>query len=205
MGSEMCIRDRPPAPPHPLPPPPPPPPGTPQCQKPCGGGVCLDVLVESLPCSVLLSSFGCDCSGCCYDIQKGSRPRAILQDPPPPPPPPPPPASSCSNICGGHTCGSAGGSFTCEDLSYIGCNCAGCCTPAATRFPEALVQRRPLPPSPSPPPPPPPTRLSSLLTWGGGPMPQDPMLDGGPMTPFKLRASEAVSYTHLTLPTICSV
>ena len=57
----------------------------------------------------------------------------------PSPPPPPWDHSACSTPCGDGDCASLAVSLSCETLSSIGCNCAGCCTAASPSSPNVCT------------------------------------------------------------------
>ena len=141
----------PPPPPEPKPPPAPLPPRT-ACDRACVGSRTCGFWMANggWTCSRLLTTFQCDCSGCC------------IEDPPKPPPPPPPPlppppsplhpVGPCDSPClGSRTCGywRAVGGYTCSRLQELwGCSCDGCCTPDPPSPPPPPLPPHPQPPSP---------------------------------------------------------
>jgi len=64
--------------------------------------------------------------------------------PPSPPPPSPPLCGQCDDPCGSTDCLSAARSFTCSELTSIGCNCDACCS--------NFAPPPPMPPALPPPP-----------------------------------------------------
>ena len=111
----------------PSPPPPlaPPPWDHSVCSTPCGDGDCASLAV-SFSCEAL-STFGCNCAGCCTAASPSPRPPAPPPQPLPPLPLPPTPSPNvCTNPCGSSDCETMGTSFTCLELDVFGCDCNGC-------------------------------------------------------------------------------